>query len=76
MARPAVASGSSAAGEVEEVAGDDQDAGAVPGVEGPGQLAGDGQGGRCGLRGEQQVADHHDPPAEGDVDAGAARLGA
>ena len=29
-------------GEVEEVAGDDQDARAVPGVEGPGQLDGEG----------------------------------
>ena len=59
--------GSGTAGEVEEVAGDDEYARAVPGVEGPGQLGGDGQGRRGGLGGEQEVADHHDPPSQGHV---------
>ncbi len=56
------------AGQVEQVAGHDEDAGPVPRVEGAGQLGGDRQGRGRGHRGQQQVAHHHDPAAERDVD--------
>ena len=61
-------------GEVEQVAGDDEDARAVPRVECLGQFAGDGEGRGGGVRGEQQVADDHHPSSEGDVDPGATGL--
>ena len=62
------------ADQVEEIAGDDQDSGAVPGVEGLGQLRGERQG-RCGgIRCEQQVTHHHDPLTQGDVHTDATRL--
>ena len=62
--------GGSVPGQVEQVAGDDQDPGTVPGVEGPGQLTGEHQRGGSGLTGEQEVAHHHDPTPDGDVDDG------
>ena len=55
-------------GQVEEVSGDDEDAGAVPGIEGSRQFGRDGDGRRRGGRGEQEVADHHDPPTQRYVD--------
>ncbi len=61
-----------AVGQVEEVAGDDEDAGTVPRVEGLGELTGQRLRGRRRLGCEQQVADDHDAPAEGYVDPGAA----
>ena len=64
-----------APGQVEEVAGDDEDARSVPRVEGPGEFAGERQGGVCRTGGEQEVADHHDPSAQRDVDPGASRVG-
>ena len=69
------AEGVVAARQVEQVPGDDEDAGSVPGVEGLGEFAGQCQRRGSGRRGEQQVADHHDPSAERDVDPGPARLG-
>ncbi len=69
------AEGVVAPGQVEQVPGDDEDAGPVPGVEGPGELGGQCQRRRRGPRGEQQVAHDHDPAPEGDVDPGAARVG-
>ena len=60
------------AGQVEEVAGDD--ARAVPGVEGAGQLCGDGRRRRGGLLSEQQVADHHHPSSQGHLHPGATGL--
>jgi len=61
-------------GEVEEVAGDHQDPGAVPAVEDQGQLARDGERRRGGLGGEEQIAHHHDPAADGDVHRDHARV--
>ena len=62
-------------GQVEEIPGDDQDPWAVPGVQGPRHLGGDGRSRGGGLRGQEQVADHHDPPAQGNLDTGDARFG-
>ncbi len=63
------------AGEVEEIPGDDEDPRSVPGVEGPGQLGGDGQSRGGGVGREQEVADHHDPPSEGYIHPGGPGLG-
>ena len=54
--------------EVEEVAGDDQYPRAIPGIQGSGQLDGQRLRRRGRLRGEQEVAHHHHPSPDGDVD--------
>ena len=62
-------------GQIEQVAGDDENTRSVPGVEGAGQLVADRQGGRCCLGGEKKVTDHHDATAQRDVNLVASDLG-
>jgi len=61
-------------GEVEQVPGDDQDPGPVPGVQRPGELSGDGQRRGCGVGGKEEVAHDHDPSPERHVDPRPARF--
>ena len=71
---PALRERRAGGGQVEQVAGDDEDARTVPGVEGPGELPrGRRRRGR-GLGGQEEVAHHHDPAAEGHLDPGGSRL--